>query len=92
MAASLEFLLTVLIVGLLLAIFLIFLKMWRETRSKFSGGLALFAGVLLFKQLLTVLAAIEAARKLPIVGGRLQLLANVGEAIALAVLLYHVSR
>ncbi|GEM_PF-3906949 len=89
--AKLEFVLTLVNLGLLLALFLIFLKMWRQTRSTFSAGLTLFAGVFLLKQVVAILIALE-PRNFPVANAQLQLLANLGEAVALGILLYIVAR
>ena len=84
----LELLLTILNFGLLLALLLVFFKMWRQTKSAFSLGLSLFAGVLLLREVLALAQALDRTGRFP----WLTLLANAGEAVALLILLYNVAR
>jgi hypothetical protein len=90
--APLETLLTVVNLALLTGLLVIFLQQWRRTRSKFSLGLVLFAGVFLVKELLDVLKFIGRAADLPILGPRIELIVTLAEAVALAILLYIVAR
>lgn len=88
----LELLLTIVNLALLFGLFIIFLKQYRETRAKFTLGLLAFAGVLVVKELLTVIRFLGRAADVPLVGPRLELLATLAQAIALAALLWQVAK
>jgi hypothetical protein len=90
--APLETLLSVVNLALLTALLVIFVQQWRRTRATFSLGLVLFAAVLVLKELLGVLQFLGRAADLPVIGPRVQVLLTLGEAIALAILLYLVAR
>ena len=90
--AGLEALLTVANVALLFGLLVIFWQQWRRTKSTFSLGLVLFAGIFLLKELLQVLQALDRAAGLPVIGPRVALLLTLGETAALGVLLYIVAR
>ena len=90
--APLETLLSVVNLALLTALFAIFLQQWRRTKSTFSLGLVLFAGVFLLKELLSVLQFLGRATDLPVIGPRVQVLLTLSEAVALAILLFIVAR
>jgi hypothetical protein len=84
--------LTVVNLALLAGLFVIFLQQWRKTRAQFSAGLALFAGVLLLRDLLQVFQVLDRASGLPVIGARVTLLLTLGETTALAILLWLVAR
>lgn len=87
-----ELLLTVISVTLLAVLLVIFWREWRQTKARFSLGLVLFAGVFFLKELLRVLQILGRAEGLPVIGRGIPLLVALAEVIALAVLLYLVSR
>jgi hypothetical protein len=79
-------------VCLLFALLVIFWSQWRRTKAAFSMGLVLFALVFLLKELLDLLRVLGRAQGIPGVGSRIEPLVTLGEAIALAILLYIVAR
>ena len=87
-----ELLLTVVSVTLLAVILVIFLREWRRTRARFSLGLALFAVVFLVKESLHVLQVLDKADGVPVIGRGIGFLVELGEVVALGLLLYLVSR
>ena|SRR5438094_822824 len=89
---GLEAILTVVNVLLLFGLLVIFLQQWRRTKSAFSLGLVLFAGVFLLKEFLQVVQAYRRAANLPVLGIGVQILIALGEAIALGILLYNVAK
>lgn len=89
---GIETLLTLVNVGLLLGLLIIFVQQWRRTRSTFSLGLVLFAAVFLLKEFLSVLQALDRAAGLPLVGPRVAVFIALGEAAALGILLYNVAK
>src|SRR5689334_3590556 len=90
--AGLETLLTIVNVALLFGLLVIFFQQWRRTKSTFSLGLVLFAGVFLLKEFLSVLQALDRAAGLPVIGTRVAVLIALAEAVALGILLYLVAR
>lgn len=89
---GIETILTLVNVGLLFALLLIFIQQWRRTKSAFSLGLVLFAGVFLLKEFLQMLQAYRRALGLPVLGVGVQILIALGEAVALGILLYNVAK
>jgi len=84
----LSFLLT--LVNLLLAfgLLVVFLGMWRRTKSRFSAALSLFAGAFLLKTFADLLILLGRASKKAIIPARFEQFVDVFEAVALAVLLW----
>lgn len=87
-----DLLLTSISVTLLAILLFIFWQEWRRTRARFSLGLVLFAGVFFVKELFRVLIVLDRGGDIPIVGPQLGMLVNVAQVVALATLLYIVSR
>ena len=87
-----ELLLTVISVTLLAVLLFIFWREYRLTKARFSLGLVLFAGVFFVKELLRVLQIIGRAEGLPLIGRGVPFIVALAEVVALAVLLYLVSR
>ena len=89
---GLEAALTLVNVALLFILLVIWIQQYRRTRSRFSLGLVLFAGVLLLRDLLTIVQALDRAAGLPVVGSRIAVSIALGEAVALGILLYNVAK
>lgn len=87
-----ELVLTVVAVTLLAVLFAIFLREYLRTKARFSLGLTIFAGIFLVKEGLRVLQVLGRAADLPVIGPRVGMFVALGEVVALATLLYLVSR
>lgn len=90
--APIEIVLTVVSVTLLAILLFIWWGEYRRTRARFTLGLVLFAGVFLVKELLRVLIIIGRAEGVPVIGPGISLIVALAEVVALATLLYIVSR
>lgn len=90
--APLELVLTVVSVTLLAILLFIWWQEYRRTRARFTLGLVLFAGVFLLKELLSVLIVLDRADRVPVIGPRISVIVTLGQVLALATLLYIVSR
>src|SRR5438067_7939989 len=89
---GLEALLTLLNIVLLAGLLVIFVQQYRRTKSAFSLGLVLFAGVFLLKELLQVVQAYRRAIGIATISPLAQIAIALGEAVALGILLYNVAK
>lgn len=85
-------LLTVVSVTLLAILLFIFWGEWRRTRARFSLGLVVFAGIFLLREALNVLQVLGRAEGVPVIGRRVGFIVALAQVVALAMLLYLVSR
>lgn len=79
--------------AMLFALAVLWLKTYRETKSQFSLGLLLFAGILAFQEVVRLMFFFrrflgQDAAAL----GNLEFIGAIGQVIALSILLYHVAR
>lgn len=80
--------------AMLFALAVLWLRTWRETQSRFSLALVAFAVILAFQEVTRLLLFFGRAAGRPLGEGLrgLELLGVVGQVVALAILLWFVSR